>query len=271
MKLILSLALAAILATTAAVADTITTGSKTGNYFRVGNKLNAALGGGHSVINSGGSVENLDRLVSGEAQIGLVQMDAYAWYINKHPGAEAKLEIMGELYKECAYMAVRCNGKVKDEDDLQTVEGAKIAVGKQGSGTAVTWDYMIQLEDGYKNAAVDFKGGTRALGKLAAKQLDAVMWVTKPRLDGKMAATVVANKDLCLVGFNDMDLNDKLPSTGKPVYEFIKIDTAKGFFNDKEITTACVDAVIIASADADEDSLETLADILLNYKATLLQ
>ena len=259
------------LAATSFADTTITTGSKNGNYFKVGNRLSATIGGKNTILNSKGSVENLKRLMSGEAQMGLVQMDAYAWFISKHPEATNDLEIMGKLYKECAYLAVQCKGAVQNEDDLQTKKNVTIAVGKKGSGTAVTWDYMINLEPKYKNSAVSFSGGSRALGKLAAQQLEAVMWVTAPKLTGKMASTVMKNKDLCLVGFNDKDLNDKLPATGEPVYEFLTIDTEKGFWNDKEITTACVDAVIVARSDTDEDILESVSDILLNYKATLLK
>jgi TRAP-type uncharacterized transport system substrate-binding protein len=211
----------------------------------------------------------MERLMSGEAQVALVQMDAYAWYIRQHPEAVNELEILGDLYKECAYLVVRCDGKVRNEDNLQTKKNVTIAVGKKGSGTAVTWDYMIQLEPKYKNASVVFVGGSRALGKLAAKNIDAVMWVERPRLDGTVA-TVLKNKELCLRGFNDMDLNDRLPSTGKPVYEFQDIDIARGFFNDKEIKTACVDAVIIARADTNEDVLDAIADALLNYKKSLI-
>jgi uncharacterized protein len=248
----------------------ITTGGKTGSYIKVGHNLKALLGTG-KVITSKGSVQNLDRLVKGEAQIGIAQMDAYAWYALKHPEVETELEIMGSLYEECAYLAVNTGGKVLNEDDLQTVENATVAVGSKGSGTAVTWDYMLKLEPEYKNAGVTFIGGTRALSKLVNKQVDAVMWVTKPKLDGKMAQTVLKNEDLKLVGFNDKDLNDKLPTTGKPVYQFRKIDTAKGFFNDQEITTACVEAVIVARTDTDEDILESVSDALLNYKQTLVK
>ena len=271
MKKIILLTLAAAVIASSAFAETITTGSKKGTYFRVGNNLADLIGQGHIVLPSKGSVENLDRLMSGEAQIGIVQMDAYAWYIGRHPEAKSELEIMGGLYQECAYLAVQCKGKVQNEDDLQKKKNITIAVGKKGSGTAVTWDYMIQLEDSYKNAGITLSGGTRSLGKLAAKQIDAVMWVTKPNLKGKMASTVMKNKDLCLVGFNDKDLNDKLPSTGKPVYTFEKIDTAKGFLNDKEITTSCVEAVIVARADTDEDILENISDVLLNYKTSLVK
>lgn len=270
MKRIFVLATICILmSAVAAPAVTITTGSKRGNYFKVGQRLSRALGGRNTVMTSKGSIENLDRLMDGTAQIGLVQMDAYAWYLGRHPEAANELEILGHLYKECAYLAVRCKGKVRNEDDLQTVKNATIAIGKKGSGTAISWDYMIQLEPKYKNAQVQFTGGVRAIGKLAAEQLDAVMWVTAPKLDGKMVSTVMKNKDLCIAGFNDMDLNDKLESTGKPVYEFHKIDVAKGFFNDKEIKTVCVDAVIVARSDVDDDVLETVSDLILNYKSTL--
>ncbi|WP_136805822.1 TAXI family TRAP transporter solute-binding subunit [Desulfosediminicola flagellatus] len=248
----------------------ITTGSKTGSYVKVGHNLKNMLGTGE-VITSKGSVENLERLMKGEAQIGLVQMDAFAWYALKHPEVSTELEIIGGLYEECAYLAVRKEGKVQSEDDLQSVKDATIAVGSKGSGTAVTWDYMLKLEPKYKNSRVEFTGGSRALSKLIAKQVDAVMWVTQPNLDGQMAKTVLKNEDLELVGFNDKDLNDKLPSTGKPVYQFRKIDTQKGFFNDKEITTACVEAVIVARKDTNEDILESVSDALLNYKQTLLK
>lgn len=273
-KIISAVAVSLTLASFAAVAfaegPVITTGSKKGTYIKVGHNLKAMLGTG-SVITSKGSVQNLDRLINGEAQLGLVQMDAYAWYVAKHPGSESELEIMGSLYEECAYMAVNKTGKVKNEDDLQSVKDVTIAIGSKGSGTAVTWDYMLQLEPKYKNSGVSFSGGTRALGKLAAKQIDAVMWVTKPALEGKMAQTVMKNKDLQLVGFNDKDLNDKLPSTGKAVYNFRKIDIAKGFLNDKELTTACVEAVIVARVDTDEEVLESVSDALLNYKQSLLK
>ncbi len=256
--------------TTFAAGPVITTGGKNGSYIKVGNNLKKMLGTGE-VVTSKGSVENMERLNKGEAQIGLVQMDAYAWYALKNPEVESSVEIIGSLYEECAYLAVHKDGKVQDEDDLQSVEGATIAVGSKGSGTAVTWDYMIKLEPKYKNSSVDFTGGSRALSKLASKQVDAVMWVTKPKLDDKMAMTVLKNKDLDLVGFNDKDLNDKLPLTGKPVYEFRKIDTEKGLFNDKEIKTACVEAVVVARRDTDENILEAVSDALLNYKQTLLK
>ena len=192
---------------------------------------------------------------------------------NKDAAKANAVEVLGPLYQECVYIAANKNGKVQDEDDLQKA-GVTIAVGKQGSGSAVTWDYMRKLEPGYKKSAVSFTGGNRALGKLALggdTGVDAVMWVTKPNLSHKYISTVINNDNLMFISVNDKDLNDVYKPLGKPIYDFKKIDYAEGFFNDKEFTTICMDAVLAARADADEDLLDSVADMVLNYKSSLLK
>lgn len=250
----------------------ISTGGKQGTYYRVGHNLNAALGNGQ-VMTSKGSVMNLDRIMAGEAALGMTQMDVMAWYNSKYPASIAKIEIMGGMYQECVYIAYNKNGKVRNEDDLQK-PGVTIAVGKKGSGGAVTWDYMRKLEPGYKKASVSYTGGTRALNKLAvgdSSGIDAVLWVTKPVLSGKYAQSVLNNEDLEFMNVNDKDLNDTYKPTGKPVYVFEKIDIETGLFNDREFNTICMDAVLVADTDGDEELLDEVADLVLNYKTTLLK
>ena len=269
---ILGAALIAATVVHAAEPYSVSTGGKQGSYFKVGHNLTQVIGGG-TVMTSKGSVQNLDRIMKGEAQLGMSQMDVIAWYADKHPASQSKIEIMGGMYQECVYIAYNKNGKVKNEDDLQT-EGVTIAVGKKGSGGAVTWDYMRKLEPGYKKASVSYTGGTRALNKLAvgdSSGIDAVLWVTKPNLNGKYAQSVINNDSLEFMNVNDKDLNDKYKPTGKPVYVFQTIETEKGFFNDQEFSTICMDAVLIADSEADEELLDEVADLTLNYKATLLK
>ena len=250
----------------------VSTGSKAGTYMKVGINLTGMVDGGY-VEKSKGSVMNLERLAAGEAHVAPVQLDALAWYSAKHPDKAAEFEVLGPLYKECAYMAVRCDGPISDEDDIK--KGVTIAAGKKGSGPAVTWDYMRQLESSYKTAAVSFSGGTRALGRVAAgtePRIDGMLWVTKPGIKGnKHLATVMKNDKLCMIDMDDYSLNNTHEGLGKPIYEFQKIDIAKGIMNDTEIVTACVDAVLVARSDLDEDLLDELADAVLNYKASLLK
>lgn len=258
-----------------ASAYTITTGSKAGAYFKVGTNLVTLVKGG-KVIESKGSVENMDRLVSGEADIGIVQLDAYAWYLNKYPKASTKIEVVGSLFKECIHIAVNKNGKVQDEDDLQSA-GATIAIGKQGSGTAVSWDYMMKLEPGYKKSAVSFTGGSRALSKLALSSkgdkssIDAVMWVARPDLNNKYLKIVRENPNLKMIEVDDKDLNDSYKPLGRPIYTFEVLPTKDGLFSKGKIEVPCMEAALIARTGADNAVLESVADALLSYKATLIK
>lgn len=258
-----------------ASAYTVTTGGKEGAYFKVGNNLVKLVKGG-KVIESKGSIENLERLVSGEADIGVVQLDAYAWYLSKHPKASTKIEVMGSLFKECIHIAVNKNGKVQDEDDLQS-KGATIAIGKQGSGTAVSWDYMMKLEPGYKKSAVSFTGGSRALSKLALSSkgdkssIDAVMWVARPDLANKYLKIVRENPSLEMIEVDDKDLNDNYKPLGRPIYTFEALPTKDGLFSKGKVEVPCMEAAIIARTNADDAVLESVADALLSYKSTLIK
>ena len=167
-------------------------------------------------------------------------------------------------------------GKVRNEDDLQK-KGVTIAIGKQGSGSAVTWDYMRELEEGYKKASVSFTGGSHAFGKLAlsAKEgksdIDAVMWVTKPNINNKYLKLVRDNDKLKMIAVNDKDLNDVYKPLDRPIYEFDSLPTRNGFFSAGAVKTPCVEAALIARANADEELLEKVSDAMLSYKATLLK
>lgn len=251
----------------------ITTGTTGKSYIKVGLKLAAILGlDNGSVMPSKGSMENIDRLMSGEAQIGIAQMDAWAYYVSKHPDASYAIEVMGDLYEECLYAAVKKGGKVSNEDDLQS-KGHRVAIDVQGSGTNVTWDYMRQLEPGYANSSVAFIGGTRALGKLAAgaggddQRIDAVVWMERPNPESKMVLTVATNKDLEFIDIDDNDLNDKL--NGKAIYKFESVPTKSGLFKGK-VESICTDTVILARTDLPDDIMERISNAVLNYKESLM-
>lgn len=208
----------------------------------------------------------------GDAQIGIVQLDAFSYYAAKHPDAAYTVEVMGDLYEECLFGAVKKGGKVASEDDLQK-KGTRVDADVQGSGTNITWDNMRRLEPGYTNSAVSFVGGTRALGKLASgaggddQRIDAVIWVERPNPDSKMIATVSGNDQLQFIDIDDSDLNDKL--NGKPIYKFKTVPTKKGWSKGK-VETICIDSVIVARSDLDGAVLEKLSNIILNYKESLM-
>ena len=256
----------------------ITTGGKGGSYNTTGEKLAEMLRGfDHNVTveRSAGSVENINRVASGEATLGFTQLDALAWWMNRNPSPAGKspVKVLGNLFPECVYIAVNRKGPIDDEDDLQSDE-ARIAVQKQGSGSAVTWEYMRELEPGYAEATMVFEGGMQTLARLAEEpdgEVNAFMWVNNPNsLDQRYLQTVLGNDALELIDVDDKDLNDKYEPLGRAIYRFEEPDVAKGLIFDKEIETICMDAVIIATPGADDETLDDMADIMLNRKSELL-
>ena len=270
---LLAATIAAVLVGNTAMADggVITSGSKGGGYEAKAHKMNKMLRGRDhkmTVKNSKGSIENLKRLHAGEADIGFVQADALAWFLSKNPAADNTIEIIGELGEECIYLAVNKDGKVGEEDDLGN-KGVKIDVQRNGSGSAVSWEYLRTLEEDYKAAVVSNQGGTRALGKLAANKIDAVLWVQDPaKLDTKLLSTVNKNDKIELINLNDYSLNNKLPN-GEPVYEFKKPPTAEGMWINNNVEMPCMKALVVARSEADGDMLDDVADIMLNYASNL--
>jgi len=240
-----------------AAAITLTTGYEGGSYHNVlGVNLAQILSErGHdvTVVTSSGSV--LERVASGEAQIGFTQADAYA-------ATNSRVEIIGSLGTECLFVAASDASGVSDESDLQK-EGRKIAVGEQGSGSAVSWDYARELEPDYLAASTYYQGGILALSKVKTGQLDAFFWVTTPgNLDHKyLKAVRQEGSGLHMIDFNDWDMNDQLPN-GDKVYEFRDVEVESGMFADT-VEVPCTSLLVVANANMDSKALEDLATAVM--------
>lgn len=271
------IALALTLASSQVIANevVISTGGRGGSYFATGEQLATILTEFDyktKVVKSKGSVENIDRVANSEASLGFAQLDAVAWWMTRNPKRTKDIKVLGNLYPECVYIAVNKDGPIDDEGDLQTDKG-KIAVQKKGSGAAVTWEYMRGLNSSYSKSQTFYQGGMQVLSELASKpdgDINAFLWVSNPeKLDQRYLKTVLNNDQLELIDVDDWDLNDKHEALGRSIYRFEKPDVQKGFLNDKEVNTICMDSVVIASKYADDDMVDDVADVLINNRARL--
>jgi len=239
----------------------VTTGKKEGSYYAIGKKI-AKQFPNSSVMSSKGSIENVERIVKGYANVALVQKDALRYYLTNHPADADKIEYIGDLYNECVFLVAKSGGKVADDSDLQDA-GIKVAVGAKGSGTAVTWKYMSQLEPNFKKATPVPYGGKRALAKVASGSVDAALFTTKPDYRKWLFKRVNANESLHFAPIKDWDLNDKFQ--GKPIYSFEEVKVRDSFFGGT-VDTICTTATVIASTELSEEQLDQLSDIVLNFK-----
>ncbi len=250
-----------------ALAATLTTGVPGGSYHGVFGKNMADLlreQGLHvETAPSGGSEDNIARLAAGEADIGFSQADTWA------ASGQTQLRVLGTLGQECMYVAVRDGGPIDDEDDL---EGRRVAVGGEGSGSAASWHYAQRLQPDYQDTSTHYIGDFEALAAVQTGQVDAFLWVTSPtNLEHDYLQAVQQSEgQLSIIGMDDWGMNDKLPS-GTAVYTFQDVDLETGMFADS-IETACTDLLVLASPDADADLLRTAArSVMMNSRRIMGQ
>ncbi|EBH6782449.1 hypothetical protein CQT46_16570 [Salmonella enterica] len=260
-------------ANSAVAADvTITTGQQGLTYNSVyGINLASALneyGYTSAVITSKGSLDNLDKIAAGEAQIGFTQADAYQFWRQHHGNEAQKVDIIGELSDECVFVAVKKDGRISDESDLKA--GVKIAVGETTSGSFASWQYLQSLEKDYAKAETYAKGGVRSLAKVTTGEYDAFLWVSAPGRSNKfLDAVLQKDSGLTMIDMNGWHTDDKLPN-GKPVYEMKKAVTETGLFSDSKVKVPCTKTLVVASTDAGDELLETASTVLLKNQSRVL-
>lgn len=226
---------------------------------------------GHEVklLESRGSLENLQRLGAGEAQLGFAQLDAYAQYLKS---GGPPLEIVVSLGQECGYLVVKKDGKVTSEKDLRRVKEAIIAIGEEGSGSAITWQYMTTLVPDYRNARIVYQGGTRALNQIGTPGgPDAFLFITAPdHLEHKLIQAVNANKELRFVDMDKGGLDAKLPDNNKPIYEFGTVPVCSGSWGCK-VDTICTSSYLFASANIPRKVIEAVSDVMAMSPKTITE
>jgi uncharacterized protein len=145
-----------------------------------------------TVLTTAGSVENLAKLKSGEADIAIVQTGLAA-----DLGAEG-VESLGAVFFEPLWVFSRANLSIADLRDLR---GRKVAVGAEGSGLRVLAGVLLReagLADGDYTAVPI--GGTEAADALATGEVDAVMIVSGASADWIMK--LMGNPDVKLLSMD---------------------------------------------------------------------
>ncbi len=245
----------------------ISTGAKSKTFYKIGTNIQGVVPN-VDVITSKGSIENLENIKNGKANVALTFADAYKSYITKYPEMANKTTILGTAGYGCLYAAVRKDGKVSNEDDLQKKD-IKVAIGKRGAGSNATWEFMGQLDKDYKNPIIEYSGDNIALGKLKSGQLDAVLQMQNPSLDNAIVKAVNSSKDLEFISIDDYSLNDTLPD-GQPVYRYKNVSVSSGVFVNSSVKTICSDTLVIVDTGLDEEMHEAIANVLVNNQSTVL-
>jgi uncharacterized protein len=130
-----------------------------------------------SSVGSGGSVENVKRINSGESDFGLCYaVDSALGYAGKLPQDPAKydnIRSMGYLYGAPAQLVVRADSGVKSAMDLK---GKRVALGNAGSGAAASAERFFRHIGLWGEFNSDFLGYSQAASAFQDGKIDA-FWV----------------------------------------------------------------------------------------------
>lgn len=155
----------------------ITSGTPGGTYIRVGELLARALREFSELeaeaAPSNGTIQNIDRLLNGEADLGL----AVGQVVASHP-RRAELSTILPLYLDRLQVVVRRSASI---DDLNDLEGKRLLTGPPKSGTGLTATQILatvfDLHEGADYTRVPASSFAQMSSELRANNADAAFFL----------------------------------------------------------------------------------------------
>ena len=274
-KSILSLVAVGVLGLTLNAETVISSGPNEKTFTKMADNLVGLIGKDKngipksSNLNSNGSDENLDNLISGKAQIGFAFADSYKLKLGQDPRA-AKLKVLGVLNKGCLYAAVKNGGKISDDGDLEK-SGVKVDIGPDGAGANTTWKYLGTFDKDFKKPEVFNIGGgdPASLNALDYGTIDATLSMQVPSTTNTLVKDVLANKNLKFLPITDGDFTDKLPD-GKQIYTKEKIIIKENKWSNDTLDTICTDVLVLGGENLSIDDYKLVSALIYRNKDSII-
>lgn len=245
----------------------IATGSTQGVYYRLGSVLadiwqrELGLDSRPEVLSTAGSVDNLELLQDGRADIVFSQIDTADEQLRTMAGLRA----LARIYDDALHVIVRKDAPITSVAELR---GARISVGAHESGVEVIAKRLLKIAAPALDAElVDLQLGLdESAAALADGQLDAFFWSGGVPTDG---ITDLAAR----VPIRLLDLNDVVDAmrTAYPVYQpgIVPAQTYHGMT--EPVTTLVVRNVLLVDAALPDDLADRLTEVLFAAQEQLAQ
>ncbi len=259
--LLLTLLLSSGIAQAKSTFVTIGTGGITGVYYPTGgaiakmiNKKKEEYGLRATVESTGGSIFNINAIMAGDLEFGIVQSDSQFQAINglaawKDKGPQTELRSVFSLHPEAVTLVAAFDSGIQNITDLK---GKKVNIGNIGSGqrhnaidalTAVGIHYETDLE------AVSIKA-SEAAGLLQDNRIDAFFY-TVGHPSGSIKEATSGARKVVIADITGIEiLLEKFPYYAKAT---IPIKLYPGALNDKDIETFGVKATLVTSSKIPDD------------------
>lgn len=245
----------------------IASGVTQGVYYRYAAALAGRLQAGGiagTVENrsTSGSVENLRLVARNEVGLGFAAADAAADAFTGRPPFTAPVQVraVALLYDEYVHLVVPANSRIRSIADLT---GARVAVGPDGSGTALISGRLLELSKVRPSRSVPLGLG-ESIEALRAGRIDAFFW--SGGLSSQGIVELARKTPIRLVSLEAV--TDAMRSTYGVAYRAGRVQ-AGTYQGVSTVTTLAVPDVLVTPAGTDADLVREVTRLLFTGRDTV--
>lgn len=227
-------------------------------------------------LTTGGSLDNLEHLLTGKATFAVALADAAAQQAAAETTSKAGIVALGKVYENYVHCVVRKNSGIRDFAELA---GRTVAVGQPGSGTSLTTPRLIEAAGlGYSPAgaaapAVSAEktikvlnlGLNEGLAALRGGSVDALFWS-----GGVPTAAIAATHKEVGLGF--LDLAALIPWTREHYGAFYdRVLIPEGSYEGiPAVWTVGVPNLLLCRSDLDDGTVKRTVELLVGHAQELI-
>lgn len=248
----------------------ISAGSEFGVYATIADQLSTVLqkqtGDRYSILSSQGSIQNADRLESGECDFALIQNDT--------PPNPA-IRSVAVLYSEPLHLLVRRDSGIRS---LQDLAGKRVNLGPESGGTfavaSTLMEFVLSKDDAdVRRNNLDI---SESIAALVSGELDAGFFVTGLRAPSLLKALQDENLlllPLVMDAAGGQQEAYELIDGFRTVYPYVQRSSipmkSYGRFPSQALPTLGISAVLACRSDLSADIVNAATQIILENRAGL--
>ena len=241
------------------------TGKNGGTYYSLGTAMASVWdkysGSETTIISTTGSIDNIEMLVKGDADIALVQSDIFYYALN---GGEMYKEIkqrglsaVASLYTESVQIVVNAESEINTIEDLK---GKSVAVGNFGTATEAAARQILDAYGiTYDQITVRYQTFSEASKGLAAGTVDAAFAVSSlPSTNIYEYAQMRPIKFLPISVTNATKLKRSCPFFSDGVI------LSETYGTENSVATLCIDIMLICRSELSQDKVYSFTSSLFD-------
>ncbi|MBX5333656.1 TAXI family TRAP transporter solute-binding subunit [Rhodococcus fascians] len=207
-------------------------------------------------LTTSGSLDNLDALISGRAELAMTLIDA----AYSHPSTD--LAAVGCVYENYFQVAVRADSTILAASDLR---GRRVSTGAPGSGATVLSHRILDAAgvsgpDAVREVQLSMKAAATALSD---NEIDAVMWA------GGLPTPAFADPSSEIRLLKLGSLVPNLRRAFGTAYEAVPVP-ANVYGSHPEVTTVGIPNLLLAHPDVPNRVVAALVSVLLDRSSALV-